>query len=395
MKKVLLSIFALLFIGSIAKAEEGYNIKNVDLPKGGEAELQVEYNFEARDCKGLQFNIDLPAGLQFVKDKSEKVAYVQGFESKYECTVDFDKTGSLLVSWYSSDGTPIPRKIGILVALKVKESSTSSVGEIYNCKLRDAVRTLPNSDSEYLDDCEFTVTITDPIDYVLLDENSLFEPEDGEDLDILVKRTINPNEWSTLCLPFNIDKNTFKSIFGDAAILAEFDKFELINEEELSVNFNEVDLTEEGFEANTPYLIKPSKDVTSFEINASIEVDDVKEGSSGRGRFYGTYKACTPVPEDNLFLSNNNFYYSSGLTMMKAFRGYFYFKTVLKDRSSASTRAIINFNDGTTSISNISFLGDGNGKVYSLTGKYMGEKGTLKSLPKGVYIVDGVKVVNK
>ena len=35
------------------------------------------------------------------------------------------------------------------------------------------------------------------------------------------------------------------------------------------------------------------------------------------------------------------------------------------------------------------------GKVYSVSGQYMGENVDLKSLPKGIYIVDGNKVVNK
>lgn len=69
MKRILLSLFATLIIGNVAKGQEGYTIGTVDLPQGREAELQVAYNFEARDCKGLQFNIDLPEGLEFVKKK--------------------------------------------------------------------------------------------------------------------------------------------------------------------------------------------------------------------------------------------------------------------------------------------------------------------------------------
>ena len=36
-----------------------------------------------------------------------------------------------------------------------------------------------------------------------------------------------------------------------------------------------------------------------------------------------------------------------------------------------------------------------NGKVYTVSGQYVGENIDIKRLPKGVYIVDGVKVVNE
>ena len=51
MKRFLLSLFALLLIGGITKAEESYTISNIDLPQNGIGELQVAYSLDAKDCK--------------------------------------------------------------------------------------------------------------------------------------------------------------------------------------------------------------------------------------------------------------------------------------------------------------------------------------------------------
>lgn len=69
--------------------------------------------------------------------------------------------------------------------------------------------------------------------------------------------------------------------------------------------------------------------MTEFSVDgvdiAAEEEPTVQVGKkkAERGYFIGTYTANTEVPADNLFLSGNKFWYSSGLTQMKGFRGYF------------------------------------------------------------------------
>ena len=79
---------------------------------------------------------------------------------------------------------------------------------------------------------------------------------------------------------------------------------------------------------------------------------------------------------------------------MKAYRAYFDFTDVLKDLNSASSRSMLSFENGTTRIQKV-YNGKDTGKVYSISGRYMGENVDMKSLPKGVYIVDGIKIVNE
>ena len=84
----------------------------------------------------------------------------------------------------------------------------------------------------------------------------------------------------------------------------------------------------------------------------------------------GTYVANTTVPENNLFLSQNLFWYSVGQTKMKAFRAYFELADVLAEVENASARIAMSFNDDTTGISTMQDSDNRmHGEVYDLQGR--------------------------
>lgn len=400
MKRILLSLFATLIIGNVAKGQEGYTIGTVDLPQGREAELQVAYNFEARDCKGLQFNIDLPEGLEFVK-KNGKIEYAQGFYSEDGIKVGI-VDGSLLVTWGSTNNVAIHRKTGILLALKIKATGSPAVGDEFTCKLKNAIRTLPNGQSSNLDPCEFKVKITDPIgETIIIDENSLFAPSIGEKKNVLVKRTFKANKWNTLCLPFAMTSDQIKSAFGEDAQIAEFTSWTYDETSGINIDFKSVESTTQG----KPYIIKVSSPINQFQLNGVNIIRSVSPtevyGDKGTGTMQGYYKLST-LQEKDIFLQNGFFYYATLGQTIKGLRASFKFID-WGDEPMAMTRASITVNGksigddsgNTTGIDSKEYLSEKSGKVYSLTGKYMGEKDALKSLPKGVYIVDGCKVINK
>ena len=106
---------------------------------------------------------------------------------------------------------------------------------------------------------------------------------------------------------------------------------------------------------------------------------------------------------NELFLQDNKFYYSVAGQNIKGFRATFTFKDpsgnvyLMPNGSSARAKLSINgqsIDEEDTGINSM-ILTAKTGKVYSVSGQYMGENVDLKSLPKGVYIVDGNKVVNK
>ena len=98
--------------------------------------------------------------------------------------------------------------------------------------------------------------------------------------------------------------------------------------------------------------------------------------------FAGVLKAGTVIPEDGLFLKDGKFYYSTGKTTSKAFRGYFWFK----DKISDASRIIMSFDDA-TGIKNVNVVD--NDKVYDLQGR------PVENPAKGVYIIGGKKVLVK
>lgn len=245
---------------------------------------------------------------------------------------------------------------------------------------------------------------------VVLDELSTTAPENATGVDVTVKRTINANEWSTICLPFAMTTAQLKAAFGDDVKLADFDGIESTydadeNVTNISVKFNAATT----IEANHPYAIMVTSAITSFTVeNVSIEVEDEPsvdkdEYRTGSGTkkdpyvyhynsFVGSYVAETDIPDQCLFLSENKFWYSTGLTKMKAFRGYFDFYDVLSEVESASARISFNFDNETTgihSIDNLTISPIDDGPMYNLAGQRVNKS------YKGIVIQNGVKRVIK
>ena len=243
---------------------------------------------------------------------------------------------------------------------------------------------------------------------IVLDENSEedLEATDGP-VKVVVKRTLKKDQWSTICLPFDMTEEQVYAAFGDDVQLQEFDSYDPEYDDDdnvtsILVHFTDADLSD-GFYGNYPYVIKVSEDISEFTVTATIDPQEDEcytEYAVGRGNkrhvygtFYGTYHAQTTVPENCLFISGNKFWYSTGLTKMKAFRGYFELEDVLADVTNAN----ISFSfDGTASgISEIRSQSLAEGAVYTLQGQFVGKDVDLKKLPRGIYIINGKKQVVK
>ena len=259
--------------------------------------------------------------------------------------------------------------------------------------------TTPSDETVLLGKATFTITIGEPADpRTILDETSTTVPEatDG-DVDILVKRTINAGEWSTLVLPFDMTEAQVKEAFGDDVELYEFVDYKANDDNtEITVNFDEALLSEDGLMANNPYIIKTLRDITEFEVTATIDPNEegaVVEYTNGRsgskkvvyGSFQGTYHAGTVVPENALFLSDSKFWYSTGLTTMKAFRSYFEFQNVLPSVGDAGAKVNLNFN-GRTGLAEVTTKPHPMEKSYNLLGQ------RVDGSYKGIVILKGKKV---
>ena len=400
MKKICL-LSALLLLGLPAVAQESISVDEVLVPKGHQGLIPVKFHFnEGHEYVSYQFKVNLPEGISYVKDEYGKSTIFLG-DGQPAALYTLDL--SQYVTCYSNPSTIIGGNDGVLVYIPVEVSDELTVGSELTASLTDIAFGSIDAVSHSFPNSSFTIKITDEI---ILDENSPVAPQDAAKVKVRVKRTIKANQWSTLCLPFDMTVAQLKAVFGADVELAEFSDYETVTDgsdvTSLTVNFVDADLTD-GFYGNWPYLIKTSKDITEFSIDGVSIVNDVASavaeydnGKSGKqrkvfGKFIGTYEAGTIVPDKSLFLSDNKFWYSVGNTKIKAFRAYFTFNDVLSSLNGAGVKMF--FGDAETRVNDIK--GDEDESVYDLGGRKLADSKADAHIRRGVYIVNGQKVIIK
>ena len=399
MKKICL--LSALLLGLPAVAQESISVDEVLVPKGHQGLIPVKFHFnEGHEYVSYQFKVNLPEGISYVKDEYGKSTIFLG-DGQPAALYTLDL--SQYVTCYSNPSTIIGGNDGVLVYIPVEVSDELTVGSELTASLTDIAFGSIDAVSHSFPNSSFTIKITDEI---ILDENSPVAPQDAANVKVRVKRTIKANQWSTLCLPFDMTVAQLKAVFGADVELAEFSDYETVTDgsdvTSLTVNFVDADLTD-GFYGNWPYLIKTSKDITEFTIDGVSIVNDVASavaeydnGKTGRqrkvfGKFIGTYEAGTIVPDESLFLSDNKFWYSVGNTKIKAFRAYFTFNDVLSSLNGAGVKMF--FGDAETRVNDIK--GDEDESVYDLGGRKLADSKADAHIRRGVYIVNGQKVVVK
>lgn len=400
MKKLLLSIVALLGVmNASAQVTEtdlsGYDYAiyagSLTVSTGTTAQLPI-YMKNAASVASLQFSLVLPGDLADTYSKAGLNA--ARFNADNGGTV-FDankqEDGSVMViatvihdDGFSAGDAPI-------CYLNLPISKTMAAGEypiIVKATELSGINGV-GSESKKID-AAITSKLT-VLNYILLDETSTVVPEAAAGVDVLVKRTIKANEWSTICLPFAMTEAQVKNAFGDDVELGDFKGYEYDEDaDHISVKFDNAT----AVEANHPYIIKVASAISEFNVEGvdiapdeDLTIAAVKRTRKAWSEMTGTYVAGTVLEESTLFLNDNKFWYSTGSTKMKAFRAYFDFYDELENKDAANN-VKISFDDA-TGIKNIQ--ASENAPFYTLDGKLMGKN--MNRLPKGVYIQNGKKVV--
>lgn len=205
---------------------------------------------------------------------------------------------------------------------------------------------------------------------------------------VVIKRNFYNGEWNTMCLPFALTESDITYWFGTDAKVLEFTsvtKDETTTPTTIELNFTPVTATVAG----TPYLVKPT-DAISLPfvfLNKSLTAKPAKVEHDGYA-LVGTYNPyeLTALDYTKLFVGANNTLYTPNATgKMKGLRAYF-------EIPSEDVSNTISIEDGdVTGISHVAAGEQTNAKVYNLNGQRM-DGG---SLPKGVYIVNGKKIIKK
>lgn len=405
MKKIFMLLTALVAYCGGAMAN-GLEVQDVNISQGGEATLEIALENPVTEFAAFQFNVELADGITVATNDKGKFVYEKGARLDEEFSLSLSQPDALVNTYrvlgYYTETQPIPSTTGAVVKITIKADAALAVGTTHVCKLSAINLTEANETKHTPDGITFNVKITEKT-YTILDETSTTAPvASGGPVDIQVKRTIKANEWSTLVLPFDMTETQLKEALGSDVKLAEFEDYEAEYTGDdvtgLTVNFVATDLTE-GFYGNYPYLVKTSKDITEFIVTSTIDPDEegavveYDNGKSGKqrkvlGSLIGTYHAGDAIPNNGLFLSGNEFWYSAGATKIMAFRAYLMLNEVLSGVAEAKVRFMVD--EDAAAIEGITPDME-NGVWYTLDGRQLNGKPT----EKGVYIVDGKKVLIK
>lgn len=262
-----------------------------------------------------------------------------------------------------------------------------------------------------------TVNLVDGTDY---------QSQTVADANVKLTRNFFKGQWNAICLPYSINNRQMKEQFGEETKVVLMNN---ISETDKRVHF--IEHVNQDLIAGYPYLILPKGNTKQNDENGRIENNTIKwittratlgeassplftVGTDGETYvsdmqsdalvFKGTFTNTT-ITEGSYVVANSGILSRIPQNMnIKPYRSYIYF-----NKQTSGAKAIMlsdmSFDDfengeGTpTAIEDILFE-DGiltrSSDIYSINGQKVRSKaGNMYNLPKGVYIVNGKKYVNK
>ena len=238
-----------------------------------------------------------------------------------------------------------------------------------------------------------TFTLTD--NGIRLDEAADNSPvlakKDGQQANVSLTRTLQAGGYNTFAAPFAIgsDVLTAKGITAKELTASAFDS----KTDVLSLTF----ATVTSLEAGKPYLVKVGTNVENPTFEGVTISSTATTTETDAVDFIPTLgvTAITADAQSILFLSAGNRLYNPAAAnsqQIKGFRAYF----LLKGDAASARSFCLDFGDGeTTGIKAIdNFTISQSDNCYDLSGRKI-EKSSNGKMAKGVYIVNGKKIVIK
>ena len=260
-----------------------------------------------------------------------------------------------------------------------------------------------------------TKPVEDVVSYDDNATNTIKATADGHVAKVTVKRSMTAGVWTTCVLPFSLNKHQVDAIFGNTYSIGNENGTQILYFDR--VEGNKVYFVRHAYNtivAGKPFLIKPSKEVTSINTAkvtdypyVTIENTKPAEWCTGNGYTWASsYSNDMTVQEGDGFISKSgtfmNFVGDRGT--LKGFRGYL---KRLNSQTGAKhimlqvvNSSNVDGNNGeTTGIEDLIIDADGqlmpaNGKVYNINGQLVSEDAnSFLSLPSGIYIINGKKYI--
>lgn len=246
--------------------------------------------------------------------------------------------------------------------------------------------------------------------------NTIKATEAGHVAKVTINRSMKAGVWTTCVLPFSLNVHQVDAIFGDTYKSGSENGTQILYFDH--VEGNKVFFVRHAYNtivAGKPFLIKPTKEVTSIntaEVTdypyVTIENTKPEYWCSANGYAWASsYCNDMTVKEGDGFISNKdgsfkNFVGESGT--LKGFRGYL---KRLNTQAGAkpmmlqvvSSSNIDGDNGETTGIEDLIIDADGqlmpaNNRVYNINGQLVSEDASnFQSLPSGIYIINGKKYI--
>lgn len=372
-------------------------VPDVNITQGGTSNVVIYFDLGTQPYTAFQFDIKYPDGITSEVNDNGNPQFFKG-----DCYTEGHLVSSIHTSngkdrfqCFSVNSIALTAQSGTLLIIPIKAQKTMGKGT-YKATIDPIEFVQTDGTPDRPEPITFNINVTSS---VVLDEESTVEPAVATDVNVIVKRTVKADEWSTICLPFEMTEEEVKAAFGNDVKLGDFKGYVTEEDENnniVGITVNFVETT--SIEANHPYIIKVSADVSEFSVEGVniVPSDEPKVAAVTRTKrqwseMIGTYVAQTVLEEYMLFLNDNMFWYSAGKTKMKAYRAYFDFYDVLSNAESGNTSASINltFDDGATDIITTTSHNISNGHFFDLQGR------RVEKPSKGVYICDGKKVIIK
>lgn len=259
---------------------------------------------------------------------------------------------------------------------------------------------------------------------VELKDGENYSPTDAKNAEVKLDRTFYKNYWNAICLPYSINRRQIEDVFGDGTMVVLMKNIDTSTKKVMFIEHVNQDII-----AGYPYLIFPTKkddnDKTNHDPIPGIttratfgEADSpiFTVGTDGQTYtagdmqpnalvFKGTFsKADLPVGSYVITKSGTLANVSQTGLWINPYRAYIHFNQTTSGAkaiklASMGFAGIDDMEGETTSIEDLLF-NDGimtrPADVFNVNGQKVRSKAeNLYGLPKGVYIVNGKKYVNK
>lgn len=260
-----------------------------------------------------------------------------------------------------------------------------------------------------------TKPVEDVVSYDDNTTNTIKTTEAGHVAKVTVNRKMTAGVWTTCVLPFSLNVHQVDAIFGDTYKSGNVNGTQILYFDR--VEGNKVYFVRHAYNtivAGKPFLIKPTKEVTSINTAkvpdypyVTIENTEPANWCTGNGYTWASsYSYGMTVQEGDGFISKDglfkNFVGQDGT--LKGFRGYLK-RTETQAGAKPTMLQVVNSsnvdgdNGETTGIEDLIIDADGqlmpaNGKIYNINGQLVSEEAnSFQSLPSGIYIINGKKYI--